>query len=65
MQPKKAANEIRICVDMRKLNQVMKCERRDFPTVEDILEELNRADQPKGEFFGYVLSAEGIEPDSI
>ena len=41
--PKKAVGEIRICVDTRKPNKAMLCEKREFPTVEDILQELNGA----------------------
>ena len=43
IQPKKAVGEIRICVDMRKGNKAMLCEKREFPTVEDIPQELNGA----------------------
>ena len=43
IQPKKAVGEIRICVDMRKPNKAMLREKREFPTVEDILQELNGA----------------------
>ena len=43
IQPKKAVGEIRICVDMRKPNEAMLREKREFPTVEDILQELNGA----------------------
>ena len=42
-QPKKAAAEIRICVDIRKPNEAMLGEKREFPTAEDILQELNGA----------------------
>ena len=43
IQPKKAVGEIRICVDMRKPNEAMLREKREFPTVEDIFQELNGA----------------------
>ena len=43
IQPKKAVGEIRISVDMRKPNKAMLREKREFPTVEDILQELNGA----------------------
>ena len=43
IQPKKAVGEIRICVDMREPNEATLCEKREFPTVEDILQELNGA----------------------
>ena len=43
IQPKKAVGEIRICVDMRKPNEATLREKREFPTVEDILQELNGA----------------------
>ena len=41
IQPKKAVGEIRICVDMRKPSEAMLREKREFPTLEDILQELN------------------------
>ena len=44
-QPKKAVGERRICVDMMKLNEAMLREKRKFPTVENILQELNGAVQ--------------------
>ena len=34
-RPKKAIDEIRICVDMRKANKAMLGEKTEFPTVED------------------------------
>ncbi|XP_068674352.1 uncharacterized protein [Montipora foliosa] len=37
-QPKKAEGEICICVYMRKPNKAMKCGKREFPTVEDVLQ---------------------------
>jgi len=43
IQPKKAVGEIWICVDMRKPNKAMLREKREFPTVENILQELNGA----------------------
>ena len=42
-QPKKAFGERRICVDMGKPNEAMLREKRKFPTVENILQELNSA----------------------
>ena len=42
-QPKKAIGERRVCVDMRKPNEAMLREKRKFPTVENILQELNGA----------------------
>ena len=42
-QPKKAFGERRICVDMGKPNEAMLREKRKFPTVENILQELNGA----------------------
>ena len=42
-QPKKAVAERRVCVDMRKANEDMLREKRKFPTVENILQELNGA----------------------
>ena len=42
-QPKKAVGERRVCVDMRKANEDMLREKRKFPTVENILQELNGA----------------------
>ena len=41
IQPKKAVGEIQICVDMKKPNEAMLHEKREFPAVEDILKELN------------------------
>ena len=38
-----AVAEVRICVDMRKSNEAMLRDKREFPTVEDILQELNGA----------------------
>ena len=40
IQPKKAVGEIQICVNMRKPNKAMLFEKREFRTVEDILQEL-------------------------
>ena len=41
IQPKKTDGEICICVDMRKPNEATKHKKREFPTVEDVLQELN------------------------
>ena len=43
IQSKKTAGEIRLCVDMRKPNEAMMREKREFRTVEDILQEFNGA----------------------
>ena len=42
-QQKKREGEIRICVDMRKPKGAMKREKREFPTIEDVFQELNGA----------------------
>lgn len=43
IQPKKTPGEIRICVDMRKPNTAMKRMKREFPTIEDVIQDLNGA----------------------
>ena len=43
IQPKKAVGKIWLCVDMRKPNEGMLRKKREFPTVENILQELNGA----------------------
>lgn len=41
IQPKRGECEIRFCVDMRKRKRAMKREKREFPTLENALQELN------------------------